>query len=232
VLGQCTEALEERLKSHEDFPAAHNDGVALLQIIKQLTYSFEERRFLADALTDVKENFYGFRQGRYMSLQCYHKLFLAQVQVLDEVGVSIADEALVNDVAIRNGNVGPNGEEVPDDADRASCREMSLAIRFIRGANSNYKSYLTHLHNSYLDGNNVYPMTLHEAYNILQRRETDTSNTGVSSNDGVAFTTGGEVICFNCGKPGHYARECTHEDRCGNGQRDDGGQGNRGMSGR
>jgi hypothetical protein len=43
--------------------------VALLQIIKWLTYSFEEQRFLADALTDVKENFYGFCQGRYMSLQ-------------------------------------------------------------------------------------------------------------------------------------------------------------------
>jgi hypothetical protein len=42
VLGQCTEALEERLKLHQDFPAAHNDRVALLQIIKQLTYSFEE----------------------------------------------------------------------------------------------------------------------------------------------------------------------------------------------
>jgi hypothetical protein len=179
VLGQCTEALEERLKSHQDFPSAHNDGVALLQIIKQLTYSFEERRFLADALTDVKENFYGFRQGRYMSLQRYHELFLTQVQVLDKVGVSIADEALVNDVAVRNGNVGPNGEAIPDDTDRTSCREMSLAIRFIRRANSNYKSYLTHLRNSYLDGNDVYPMTLHKAYNILQRRETDTSNRSV-----------------------------------------------------
>jgi hypothetical protein len=140
-----------------------------------------------------------------MSLQHYRELFLAQVQVLDEVGVSIANEALVNDVAFRNGNVGPDGKAIPDDADRASCREMSLAILFIRGTNSNYKSYLTHLHNSYLDGNNVYPMTLYKAYNILQRRETDTSNTGVSSTDGVAFTTGCEVICFNCGKPGHYA---------------------------
>jgi hypothetical protein len=173
VLGQCTEALEERLKLHEDFPTAHNNGVALLQIIKRLTYSFEERRFLADALTDVKENFYGFRQGRYMSLQCYHELFLAQVQVLDEVGVSITNEALVNDVMVRNGNIGPDGRAIPDDADRASCQEMSLAIRFIRGPNSNYKSYLTHLRNSYLDGNNVYPTTLHEAYNILQRREAD-----------------------------------------------------------
>jgi hypothetical protein len=162
----------------------------------------------------------------YMSLQRYHELFLAQVQVLDEVGVSIADEALVNDIAVRNGNVGPDGRVIPDDADRASCREMSLAIRFIRGANSNYKSYLTHLCNSYLDGNDVYLMTLHEAYNILQRRETNTSNTGVSSNDGVAFATCAEVICFNCGEPGHYAQECPHEDRHGNGQGDDGGQGN------
>jgi hypothetical protein len=96
--------------------------VALLQIIKQLTYSFEERRFLADALTDVKENFYGFRQGRYMSLQRYHELFLAQVQVLDEVGMSIVDEALVNDIVVRNGNIGPDGRAIPDNADRASSR--------------------------------------------------------------------------------------------------------------
>jgi hypothetical protein len=138
-------------------------------------------------------------------LQRYHELFLAQVQVLDEVSVSIADEALVNDVAVRNGNIGPDGRAIPDDADCTSCREMSLAIRFICGTNSNYKLYLTHLRNGYLDGSDVYPMTLHKAYNILQWRETNTSNTGVSSNDCVAFATGGEVICFNCGEPGHYA---------------------------
>jgi hypothetical protein len=145
MLGQCTEALREQLKSHEDFPGAYSNGVALLQIIKQLTYSFEERRMLVDALTDVKENFYGFRQGRYMSLHRYHELFLAQVQVLDEVGVSIADEALVNQVAVSNGNIRLGGEANPDDADRASAWELSLAMRFICGANSNYKSYLTHL---------------------------------------------------------------------------------------
>jgi hypothetical protein len=60
VMGQCTEALEDRLKLHEDYPAANNDGIALLVIIKRLTYSFEERRKLVDALTDVKENFYSF----------------------------------------------------------------------------------------------------------------------------------------------------------------------------
>jgi hypothetical protein len=125
---------------------------------------------LVDALTDVKENFYRCWQGRYMSLQRYHELFLAQVQVLDKVGVSIADEVLVNWVAVTNGNIRLGGEANPDDADQASAPELSLAMRFIHGANSNnYKSYLTHLCNSYLDGNSIYPTTLHEAYNILQQ---------------------------------------------------------------
>jgi hypothetical protein len=93
-----------------------------------------------------------------------------------------------------------------------TARELSLALRFIHGMNCNYKSYLTHLHNSYLDGNDYYLMTLHEAYNILQHQESDVTTGGATTSDGIAFTMAGEVICFNCGEPGHYARDCPHPD--------------------
>jgi hypothetical protein len=62
VFGQCTEALQDRLKSHEHFPNAQQNGIALLTIIKTLTYTFEERRKLSDTLSDVKEQYYGFKQ--------------------------------------------------------------------------------------------------------------------------------------------------------------------------
>ena len=42
VFGQCTDALQDKLKSHTDFPEAYQDGIALLTIIKTLTYTFEE----------------------------------------------------------------------------------------------------------------------------------------------------------------------------------------------
>jgi hypothetical protein len=94
VLGQCTEALQDKLKSHTEFPHAYQDGIALLTIIKTLTYTFEERRKLADALCEIKEMFYSFKQGKHTSLQCYHELFLGQVEVLEEVGMTIPDERI------------------------------------------------------------------------------------------------------------------------------------------
>jgi hypothetical protein len=166
VLGQCTEALQDKLKSHTNFPNAYQDGIALLTIIKTLTYTFEERRKLADALCEIKEMFYSLRQGKHTSLQRYHELFLGQVEVLEEVGVTIPDESLVESIAAANGRAG-----APEEADWTAAREQALAIRFIRGANDSHKTYLTHLRNSFLDGSDYYPSTLHEAYNILQRRE-------------------------------------------------------------
>jgi hypothetical protein len=164
VFGQCTKALQDKLKSHSNFPNAYQDGIALLTIIKTLTYTFEERRKLADALCEIKEMFYSFRQGQHTSLQHYHELFLGQVEVLEEVGVTIPDESLVELIAAANGRAG-----APEEVDRTAAREQALAIRFIRGTNATHKAYLTHLQNSFLDGSDYYPSTLHEAYNILQR---------------------------------------------------------------
>ena len=108
-----------------------------------------------------------------MSLQRYHELFLAQVEVMHEVGVTIADDALVNAIA------DANGRSTPNQNNRNAAREQALAIRFIRGTNTQYLGYLTHLRNSFLDGNDNYPSSVHAAYNILQRRETDQAPTQI-----------------------------------------------------
>ena len=47
VLGQCTDALQERLKSHHDFQTANQDGIALLVIIWSLIHTFEENHKLS-----------------------------------------------------------------------------------------------------------------------------------------------------------------------------------------
>ena len=144
VMGQCSEALKERLKSHEDFMDANQNGIALLVLICSLLHTFEVRRKLADGLSDVKMAFYKLCQGKYMKLERYHELFLPQVEVMDEVGVTIPDTALIQHVAEQH------GRGVPTAADPAEAKQIALAIQFIKGTNASHKPYLSHLRNSYL----------------------------------------------------------------------------------
>ena len=132
VMGQCTESLKEPLKSHEDFIEASQNGISLLVLIRSLLHTFEECRKLADGLSDVKMAFYKLRQGKYMKLERYHELFLAQVDVLNEVGVTIPDTTLVQHVAEQHGR----GE--PAAADHKEAKQIALTIQFIKGTNANH----------------------------------------------------------------------------------------------
>ena len=46
-----------------------------------------------------------------MTLEWYHELFLAQMEVLDEVGITIEDDALFTEVAEQNGRAMPNDDD-------------------------------------------------------------------------------------------------------------------------
>ena len=182
---------------------ANQNGIALLILIRSLLHTFEERCKLADGLLDMKMAFYKLRQGKYMKLEQYHEIFLAQVEVLDKVGVSIPDTTLIQQVAEQH------GRGVPMAADREEAKQIALAIQFIKGTNANHKPYLSHLRNSYLDGLDVYPNTIQEAYNILQCHE-ETHNVPSLEGDGIAFAqwNGRDmsmVTCYSCQQKGQYA---------------------------
>jgi hypothetical protein len=206
VLGQCTPAMEDRLRSHQGFLEAHQDGIQLLELIKSLLHTFEEHRNLNDALAEVKEYFYTLKQGERQTLQEYYEKFTAHMEVIDQVGVTIEDQSMINKIATDNLREG-----TPNDEDQAEARARAMATRFVRGANSHFNGYRDHLQNSFLDGQDYYPTSVQEAYNIMARREQTAHNYNME-NDGMAFAQDGErdlskIRCFGCGQLGHYQND-------------------------
>ena len=73
---------------------------------------------------------------------------------------------------------------------------------------------MTHLWNSFLDGSDYYPNTLHEVYNTLQRREPEGAQLPITDNQSeLAFVNAGsgqtwQVTCYTCGEQGHIANDC------------------------
>ena len=97
------------------------------------------------------------------------------------MGVTIPNTALIQQVAEQH------GRGVPTVADQAEAKQIALAIQFTKGTNASHKPYLSHLRNSYLDGLDMYPNTVQEAYNILQHCE-ETHKVPTVECDGISFT--------------------------------------------
>ena len=69
--------------------------------------------------------FYTFKQGNGMSLQRYYELFIRHFTVMDEVRISISDDATAYTIAQENDHDIPTGE------DNAKAKERALAMQFI-----------------------------------------------------------------------------------------------------
>ena len=89
-----------------------------------------------------------------MRLERCHEFFLAQVDVMNEVGVTIPGTELLQHVAEQH------GRGAPITADHEEAKQMALTMQFIKGTNASHKPYLSHPRNSYLDGLDVYPNTV------------------------------------------------------------------------
>jgi len=102
VLGQCTDALQDKLKFHPNFESANQDGITLLRIITVILYLFDQACHQEDKMMMIKTAFYTFKQGNNMTAQQYYELFLGQVTVMNELGSSISNDATAFTIAEEN----------------------------------------------------------------------------------------------------------------------------------
>ena len=221
VLGQCTDALKDRIIRHEDYAAAElaRSGFALLAIIEAITFGVEGRRNSVVTVNAAKDKCTKIRQGN-MDLRKYYEKYKSAYAAALQAGATFEDQAIVTEIATAHGRGG-----APTQADRLEARDYCMAVRFVEQSNS--VKYVTELNNAQLEGENKYPRTLEAAYEILLLRGPEAHRQNHQA--GVAFATGatvaggangrtivpgtdgrtfGNIDCRTCGGWGHYAQQC------------------------
>ena len=99
----------------------------------------------------------------------YYEQFKNQTDVLDHIGAGIGnDEAIMKQVLRNQGiNVDEATDTQEEDAETEGT-QWYLALAFLMGSNrSRFRRLLEKLENDFTAGNDNYPKTLTDAYNML-----------------------------------------------------------------
>jgi len=129
IWGQCSEAMQAKLKSLSDFEAKdrQNNCVWLLTVIRTIIVCFEEKSYIQLALMDAWIMYYIYQQGPDMTVATYIEEFWSLVDVLGHHVGSISIDAgciKAEDTSLAN------AQKVKSLQDKAF-----LAIQFLRQAN-------------------------------------------------------------------------------------------------
>ena len=244
VWNSCTQAMQTKLNAELDFEAARNNGIALLIIIRRLVYSFDRRKKKEECFLELLEELICLKRGS-TTLSDFNDHFESITKVLEEEGWSITPSSLVEEIAEANGRV-----DAPNDEDRVEASQRILSILFVKNSktqqpNSPAEGYHQHLRTNFIDGTDVYPTTVAQAFNSVQMHEANAAEVGQRTRrgdrrdrrdrraptaNGVALATAAlvpgvdgvtheNITCFNCHEVGHYAAQCPRAAQ-------NGGQGN------
>ena len=194
IWGQCTLVLRDKLWSHATFHDIEHqqNGLGLLKLIKTLTHTYDNTKIHnVDALDTYKWQYMTMKKHSHQSIANFYQQFQAHVQMCEEMDVQLYEPALALSVMAQRG-----GTFMTED-DKQNAHRQAVAMRFIHACG--HGEYLQHLCNSFLDGKDIYPKRISDAFAIMDQRvptcgatyTSNVTNNNNKINTGIAFPTRG-----------------------------------------
>ena len=139
----------------------------------------------------AKRQFFLLSQGRN-TVGAYYDQFKNQTDVLSHIGAGIGDDMAIMRQVLCSQDI--NVDEATDAQEEAAETEGTqwyLALAFLMGSDrSRFGCLLEKLENDFTAGNDNYPKTLTDAYNMLLEWKDDPRLLMcMAGNDGISFTT-------------------------------------------
>jgi len=231
IWGQCSLNVITKLSSLDELEQWKETGACdeLLMAVQQILMEFEHKKCVYVTLFKQLRYFYLNRQRDSQNLHRYFETFQVMTESIERYGGTFGDhDAYVREV------MEQDGLDFNDDSMEESVREKYfekarkkfLAIAFLLGGKPDlYENLVVDLENDYLKGNDFFPSTVTEAYQLManysQKKElgaprNNRRHNGIgflqTSNKKLVKGTDGRIHdsiqCYKCGDTGHYSDKC------------------------
>jgi len=169
IWGQSTKSTQSKLETHDEFHDCKMayDSLKLIKILREFVFKSDDRQYKYKAEDQAKRNYYYLRQTPEMSCQEYFERVRNVVDVIKSLGGSLVDDMHLADelpdVRPRNGYTK---EQQAEAREKIENKTIAYGI-LVRADRSRYGKLIEEIENDYLKGNNDYPKTPTEAYNLL-----------------------------------------------------------------
>jgi len=168
IKGQCTLALETKMKADSDYTAcmSSNDPLRLKQLIERTIISQSKSKYAWAILYDQLVGLFGFQQNK-LSADQWHERFNTKIDIAETLGVS--QEHWIGLEQVAQETLGCSYEDIADDDDREKVRddakERWLAYIFLRQSSLEHDGMKRELDNAFTMASNdatrsqIYPRT-------------------------------------------------------------------------
>ena len=106
ILGQCTDLMKYKLCNSTQWKliATNQDSIELLRIIKDIIYQFDNKKYVALAIHNMKVAFYDFWQSPRMNNSDYLSKFRNLADIASSLKGNLHDDAISTMVCERDHN--------------------------------------------------------------------------------------------------------------------------------
>ena len=175
IWGQCTDIMQQKIEAAGNFDTVwtEGDGLALLEIIKSITYAFQSQKYTGQSLFEAYKKLFNMVQGRTITVKEHLTNFMNRVEVIESIGGSFSlDPGMLRYVLNGKKEEDLNEEELA--IVHQEVRERTLAATFMMTSDrGRFEKFIEGIENDYNEGHNRWPATIADAY---QHRLTYYSN--------------------------------------------------------
>jgi len=168
IWGQSSKTTQSKVETHLSYAQCKNDydSLGLLKILREFVFCSNDRQYKFKAKDQAKRTYYNLRQTPDMSCQEYFERVRNIVEVIKSLGGSLCDDMhLIDELPMPRPVNGYTDHQYSEARERILNKTIAYGI-LVRADRGHYGKLIEEVENASLKGNNDYPTTPTEAYNL------------------------------------------------------------------